>query len=116
MFNIKQVVITIIGGVSLAIMLSTHLVADDKVTVGDVKFESKITGSDNDGFSISASNRGKTDRKCKVSITLTKKNGSKQTWDYNYLASARDVTEFVAGEASISGAPLSNPDLKASCE
>ena len=63
-------------------------IAGESVTVGDVTFECKITGSANDGFSILATNSGKTDKKCKASCTLTKKDGkSKQTWEHEHPVS-----------------------------
>jgi hypothetical protein len=100
----------------LALAVVPVIAADDKATVGDVRFEIKITGSDSNGLDITAFNRGKTEKKCKVHLDLADKNGKTQKWDYDFLASVRDLTQSVAGEADISGAPLSNPDLKASCD
>ena len=56
-------------------------ITGESVTVGDVTFELKMTGSANDGFSIlSATNSGNLDKKWKASCTLMKKDGkSKQT-------------------------------------
>lgn len=54
-------------------------IADEKVTSGGVTFECIITGSDKDGFTLSATNSGKTDKKCTASCTLTKKDGSSET-------------------------------------
>jgi hypothetical protein len=93
-------------------------IADDKVTAGDVTFECKITGSDKDGFDIIATNGGKTDKKCKASCTLTKKDGSTQTWKYEKTVRGGDAPSIqnFYGEGGISGAPLSNPEVTASCE
>jgi hypothetical protein len=99
-------------------------IAGESVTVGDVTFECKITGSANDGFSILATNSGKTDKKCKASCTLTKKDGkSKQTWEHEHPVSGftgepgdKPRIQMFYGEGDISGAPLSNPEVTASCE
>jgi hypothetical protein len=98
-------------------------IAGEKVTVGDVTFECKITGSANDGFSILATNPGKTDKKCKASCTLTKNDGKPQTWENENTVSGftgepgdKPRIQMFYGKGDISGAPLSNPEVKASCE
>ena len=60
----------------LLVLAAVPVVADDStVTVGDVKFECKVSGSDKDGFDIIATNTGQADKKCKASCTLTKNDG-----------------------------------------
>jgi hypothetical protein len=91
---------------------------DNKVTVGDVTFACEITGSDKDGFNIIAT-KGKTDKKCRASCTLTKKDGSTKTWESperTVRGGDAPATQWFYGEGGISGAPLSNPEVKATCE
>lgn len=105
----------------LLILLSTLAVvpaiADEKATVGEVTFECIIMGSDKDGFSLHATNHGKTDKKCTASCTLTKKDGSTETCQgESTVYGDSPVMRYICGKSSVKGPPLSNPEVKASCE
>lgn len=92
-------------------------IADEKVTVNDVTFECIIQGSDKDGFTLSATNSGKTDKKCTASCTLTKKDGSTETCKgERTVYGDSPVTRYVCGKSGVMGSPLRNPEVKASCE
>jgi hypothetical protein len=91
------------------------------VSVGDIQFGCVITGSDADGFSVWAhwARTPETNRKCKVTITVTKSDGSKQSWTYRdrIVYAIAKWGGVMGGEASVSGEPLSNPKLSdASCD
>jgi hypothetical protein len=89
--------------------------ADEKVTVGDVTFECKIDGSSKDNYDILATNRGKTEKKCKASCTLTKKDGSPYAGkEYEHTVLVTSAIQNFYSE-SVPGAELSNPQVKASC-
>jgi hypothetical protein len=109
--------LTLVCLLGLMLTLVVQAMADQKVTAGDVTFEVQITGSDKDGFDILATNSGKTDRSCQASLTLTKKDGTKQTWKYRHsVRGDYSANQSFYSEAGISGAPLSDPELTAGCE
>lgn len=90
--------------------------ADEMVTAGDVTFECKIDGSGKDNYVIVATNRGETEKKCKASCTLTKKDGSKYAGEeYEHTVFVTSAKQAFYGE-HVPGGELSNPEVKASCK
>lgn len=90
--------------------------ADEKKTVGEMTFECKVTGSAKDGFDLNVTNRGAA-KKCKASCTFTDKDGH-TTKAYEYENKVRENASYYNfyGLAGLPGAPLSNPQVAASCE
>jgi|GEM_PF-6350585 len=83
----------------------------------EVTFTCVVTGSDNDGFDILATNNGPNDKKCKATCTVTKKDGSKQSWEYSGTVRAVNAKQNFGGEAGVPGAPLKDPKITSqSCE
>ena len=99
----------------LALAVIPAIADEKKKDVGEVTFVCKTTGNDNDGYNLIATNNGTTDKECKASCTLTKKGGGKTSGDEKTKLVRAGKTENVYGEAGISGAPLSDPQIDASC-
>ena len=100
-------------GLGAALLLAVGTAAADD----DVKFTCEITGSSNDGFTLSAINPGSNERKCQASCAVTKKDGSTQKWDYHGTLRVRSGPQYLGGEAGIAGAPLKDPKVSGeSCE
>jgi hypothetical protein len=106
-----------IGKAVLALLLlATPAMADSSKTVGDVTFTCEVTGSGNDGFKITAKNDGSSDKSCEATCKLDRASGGSKSWTYKYKVNASPQKFYFGGEASLPGAPLSNPDLTdASC-
>jgi hypothetical protein len=99
--------------VSLFLLTASPALAAATKSVGDVAFECKLTGSGDSGFDISTDT--KVAKTCSASCKLTKKDGSTQEWKYEKRKVNTGKTWF-GGESSVSGSPLSKPDLtNASC-
>ena len=99
--------------VALLLLVSSPALADATKTVGEVTFECKLTGSGDSGFDITTDT--KVAKTCTASCKLTKKNGTTQEWKYEKRKVNTGKTWF-GGESSVSGSPLSKPDLtSASC-
>ena len=101
---------------ALLLLLTTPALADAKKTIGDVVLECTVTGSSKDGFDVTADNKkGSADRDCSATCKLTKKDGSTIEKSYSKKA-GKNLKVWMGGEGSVSGAPLSNPNLtSASC-
>jgi hypothetical protein len=98
------------------LLLATPALASSSKSVGVVTLTCEVTGSSNDGFTLSAKNSGSSDKSCKATCKLTKAAGGSQSWSYDGPVRASPQTFYFGGEAGISGAPLSNPDVTdASC-
>jgi len=84
-----------------------------------VTFTCVITGSGNDGFDLVATNPGPERKKCSATCTVTRNDGSTQSWSYSgpVRAGAASQRQWFGGEAGIKGAPLKNPTVsKSSCD
>jgi hypothetical protein len=80
--------------------------ADNEVTI-----TCEIEGNDKDGFKIIAINHGDTDKHCTATCRVTKKDGSKQSWEYKGLVAGKPGRQTIGGEGGVSGAPLTNPEI-----
>ena len=84
-----------------------------------VTFTCAITGSGASGFDIYAINPGPDRKKCSATCTVTRKDGTTQSWSYSATVNVGSPTQrhWFGGEAGVPGAPLSTPTIsKASCE
>jgi hypothetical protein len=100
---------------TLLLLIATPALADATKTVGSIKFSCVLTGSGDSGFDIITENSSKDSRTCTSSCKLTKKDGKTQEWKYS-SRTVRTGKSWFGGEASVSGSPLSKPDLtSASC-
>lgn len=104
----------------VSLVLVAPALAGPTKTVGQVTFTCEVTGSDKDGFGITAKNDGPTDKMCSASCTLTLASGGTKTYKYtgNESKTVRAGRGFMAfrGEGGQPGKPLSNPDMTdASC-
>jgi hypothetical protein len=101
---------------ALLLLLTTPALADATKTTGGVSVECTVTGSSKDGFDVTADNKkGSADRDCSATCKLTKKDGSTIEKSYSKKA-GKNLKVWMGGEGSVSGAPLSNPNLtSASC-
>ena len=100
---------------AVAFLLATALTGCGQ----QVTFTCVITGSGNDGFDIVATNSGSERKKCSATCTVTRNDGSTQSWSYSgtVRAGAPSQRHWFGGEAGIKGAPLRNPTIsKSSCE
>jgi len=52
------------------------------VSVGNIRFGCALSGSDADGFDVWAQTSDETNKTCRVTITVSKRDGSKQSWTY----------------------------------
>lgn len=78
----------------------------------EVMFTCEITGSGDDGFSIIAVNQGPEPKTCSATCTLTKSDGSRQSWSYSSRhVKAVSHRQWFGGETAVPGAPLSNPQI-----
>jgi hypothetical protein len=99
--------------VVLLLLTASPALAAATKTVGDVSFECKLTGSGDSGFDITTET--KVAKTCSAACKLTKKDGRTQQWTYQKRKVNTGKTWF-GGESSVSGSPLSKPDLtSASC-
>ena len=103
---------------ALALLIATPALSAAKRTESGVTFQCVVTGSDKDGFDLTAEYDGKSDKSCSASCQLTTNDG-KKTKEYSYserALSKRSGKQNLGGEAGLPGKPLSNPDVtKASC-
>jgi hypothetical protein len=98
-----------------AFLLATALPACGQ----QVTFTCAITGSGADGFDIVAVNSGPDRKQCRATCTVTKNDGSTQSWSYSGVvrAGAPNQRQWFAGEAGLKGAPLKDPTISTStCE
>jgi hypothetical protein len=106
---------------ALLLLIATPALSATTKTDNGVTFTCEVTGSDKDGFSITAKNDGKTDTDCTASCKLTKSDKNTQEWSYPKSGTIKvrsgPARMYFGGEAGLSGKPLSNPDVtKASCK
>ena len=84
-----------------------------------VTFTCTITGSHHDGFDLVAINPGPQQKKCSATCTVTRSDGTTQSWSYSRTVRSGTPKNgfWFAGEAGLKGAPLRNPTVsKSSCE
>ena len=101
---------------ALLFLFTTPALPSNTQTDSGVTFTCALTGSDDSGFDIYAKNDGATDKSCTAKCKLSKSSGGAQEWEYSATVRASAQRFWFGGEAGVSGAPLSNPDLtSASC-
>lgn len=95
--------------VALLFLIATPVVAED------VTFTCAIMGSDNDGFSIFATNSGSNHKKCSADCTVTTSDGSTKSWSYTgRTVRAVSHKQWFGGESGVAGAPLRDPKISSS--
>ena len=110
---------------ALILLGATPALSASTKTDNGVTFTCEVTGSDKDGYTLTAKNDGKVDRKCTASCTLTKADRTKKEYDHE-SRTVRAQTDpsvrsgaakmYFGGAAGQPGKPLTNPDVtKASC-
>jgi len=101
----------------LMMLFATPAFSQATKTENGVLLLCEVTGSSKDGFSITGDNKqGKADQSCSATCTLTKKDNSKLQKSYTYKV-GKGMKAYIGGEASQSGAPLTNPTLSStSCK
>jgi hypothetical protein len=98
------------------LLLATPALAGSSKSAGDVTFVCEVTGSGDDGFTITAKNEGSADKSCDATCKLDKASGGSKSWSYSAKVRASPQKFYFGGEAGVSGAPLSNPNVTdASC-
>ena len=102
----------VVGAVFAVVMLCLSGNASADKADEQVTFTCSITGSGDSGFDIYATNDGPDPKKCSATCTVTKRDGSKQSWSYSNTVPGNPGRRFwFGGEASVRGAPLSNPTI-----
>src|SRR6058998_2418634 len=84
-----------------------------------VTFTCSITGSGASGFDVHATNPGPGRKTCRATCTVTRSDGSTQSWSYSGTVNAGAPAQrmWFGGEAGVPGAPLSKPAItNASCD
>jgi hypothetical protein len=96
---------------ALLTLLTTPAFSAASKTDNGVLLECTLTGSGDSGFSITGDNKkGSVDRSCSATCKLTKADKSTMEKSYTYKV-GKGMKAWIGGEASVSGAPLSNPNL-----
>jgi hypothetical protein len=111
-----------LGYALILVLFATPALSESTKSANDVTFECVVTGSDKDGFDLTAEYDGKDVKQCTASCQLTT-GDDRKTKEYTYpdngtkKLSQRSGKQWLGGEAGLSGKPLSNPDVtKASCD
>jgi hypothetical protein len=85
-------------------LISTPAFSAATKTDNDVTFTCEVTGSDKDGFSLTAKNDGKVDRSCTASCRLTGAS-NKKTQEWNMPKSGTTKVKAQTDPSVRSGAP-----------
>ena len=103
------------ASIAMAVTLSSAGTAASED--GQVTFTCKLNGSNDSGFDIIAANSGHTPRNCKATCSVTKHDGSTQSWEYRNLVRADESGMWFGGEAGVKGSPLKDPKITShSCD
>jgi hypothetical protein len=119
-FNIQEATMKTGYAILPLLLLTVPATAASTKSDNGVDFTCELSGSNDSGFNIVATNKNATSMDCTASCKLIKADGSSKEWDYN--SPARTVGSnkqkyWFAGESSVTGSPLKNPDMtKASCK
>jgi hypothetical protein len=107
---------------ALLFFVATPALSSSTKTVNKVTFECMVTGSDKDGFDLTAQNDGDSEMDCSASCQLTTNDKKTKTKDYKYPNSGTKTVRKMSGhqsfggEAGLSGKPLTDPNVTyASC-
>ncbi len=111
------------------VLISTPAFSATTKTDNGVTLTCEVTGSDKDGFSLTAKNDGKVDRACTASCKLT--GDSKKTQEWSYPKSGTTTVKaqtdpsvrsgapriYFGGDAGLKDKPYKDPEVtKASCK